>query len=84
STKNIIFLSLSFATSFDKSNILSHSSSATLYPVGLCAGVFIIATGHYAKIEKDESTGRYLLKKSVTDKKDQTYALYNLTQEQLE
>ena len=36
------------------------------------------------KIEKDEETGRYLLKKSVTDKKDQTYALYNLTQEQLE
>ena len=36
------------------------------------------------KIEKDEKTGRYLLKKSVTDKKDQTYALYNLTQEQLE
>ena len=34
--------------------------------------------------KKDEKTGRYLLKKSVTDKKDQTYALYNLTQEQLE
>ena len=40
-----------------------------------------VATGHYAKIEKDEETGRYLLKKSVTDKKDQTYALYNMTQE---
>ena len=47
-------------------------------------GCDYVATGHYAKIEKDESTGRYLLKKSVTDKKDQTYALYNLTQEQLE
>jgi len=33
---------------------------------------------------QSEETGRYLLKKSVTDKKDQTYALYNLTQEQLE
>lgn len=46
-------------------------------------GCDYVATGHYAKIEKDEKTGRYLLKKSVTDKKDQTYALYNLTQEQL-
>ncbi|MCP8579987.1 peptidase dimerization domain-containing protein, partial [Acinetobacter baumannii] len=32
-------------------------------------GCDYVATGHYAKIEKDESTGRYLLKKSVTDKK---------------
>lgn len=47
-------------------------------------GCDYVATGHYAKIEKDEETGRYQLKKSVTDKKDQTYALYNLTQEQLE
>lgn len=42
-----------------------------------------IATGHYAKIDCDKNTGRYFLRKSVTDKKDQTYALYNLTQEQL-
>ncbi|MEG2787757.1 MAG: tRNA 2-thiouridine(34) synthase MnmA [Romboutsia sp.] len=47
-------------------------------------GCDYVATGHYAKIEKDEKIGRFLLKKSVTDKKDQTYALYNLTQEQLE
>ena len=47
-------------------------------------GCDYVATGHYAKIEKDEDTGRYYLKKSVTDKKDQTYALYNMTQEQLE
>ena len=42
-----------------------------------------IATGHYAKIEYDEITDRYLLKKSKTAQKDQTYALYKLTQEQL-
>lgn len=42
-----------------------------------------IATGHYAIIEYDETLKRYLLKKSVTDKKDQTYALYNFTQDQL-
>lgn len=42
-----------------------------------------VATGHYAKVEYDENYKRYVLKKSVTIKKDQTYALYNLTQEQL-
>ncbi|MCX8130694.1 MAG: tRNA 2-thiouridine(34) synthase MnmA [Clostridia bacterium] len=46
-------------------------------------GIDYIATGHYAKIEYDDNKGRYLLRKSVTDKKDQTYALYTLTQEQL-
>lgn len=44
-------------------------------------GADYIATGHYAKIE--EHNGRYLLVKSDDDKKDQTYALYNMTQEQL-
>lgn len=42
-----------------------------------------IATGHYAKVEYDNKINRYLLRKSKTDKKDQTYALYKLTQEQL-
>ena len=46
-------------------------------------GIDYIATGHYAKVEHDAVSDRYILKKSVTDKKDQTYALYNLTQEQL-
>jgi tRNA-uridine 2-sulfurtransferase len=46
-------------------------------------GIDYIATGHYAKIEFDEILNRFLLKKSVTDKKDQTYALYTMTQEQL-
>ena len=44
-------------------------------------GADYIATGHYAKIE--EPNGRYILVKSDDDKKDQTYALYNMTQEQL-
>lgn len=46
-------------------------------------GIDYIATGHYAKVEFDSTTGRFILKKSVTVKKDQTYALYNLTQDQL-
>ena len=40
-----------------------------------------VATGHYAKVEKEEN--RYILKKSKEESKDQTYFLYKLTQEQL-
>lgn len=46
-------------------------------------GCDLIATGHYANIVFDESTGRYLLKKGADLKKDQSYVLYMLTQEQL-
>lgn len=45
-------------------------------------GADYIATGHYAQVVQLPN-GRYTLKKSVTDLKDQTYALYNLTQFQL-
>lgn len=44
-------------------------------------GAEYVATGHYAKIE--ERDGRYLLIRSDDDRKDQTYALYNFTQDQL-
>ncbi len=42
-----------------------------------------IVTGHYAQIEKEEVSGRYLLKKAADMAKDQTYFLYSLTQHQL-
>lgn len=45
-------------------------------------GADYIATGHYARVVQLDN-GRYTLEKSVTAQKDQTYALYNLTQEQL-
>ncbi len=45
-------------------------------------GADYIATGHYARIDQLPN-GRYSIKRSVTAEKDQTYALYNLTQEQL-
>ena len=45
-------------------------------------GADYIATGHYAKVDK-LSNGRYAIKMSITAAKDQSYALYNLTQEQL-
>ena len=46
-------------------------------------GADYIATGHYARIEQ-LANGRYAIRNSVTAKKDQTYALHLLTQEQLE
>ena len=45
-------------------------------------GADYIATGHYARVEKLPN-GRYSIRNSVTARKDQTYALYNLTQFQL-
>lgn len=45
-------------------------------------GADYIATGHYARILRLPN-GRYSIRNSVTAAKDQTYALYNLTQEQL-
>ena len=45
-------------------------------------GADYIATGHYARVEQ-LANGRYAVKNSVTAAKDQTYALYALTQEQL-
>jgi tRNA-uridine 2-sulfurtransferase len=42
-----------------------------------------VATGHYARIMYDEGFKRHIIKKSATPQKDQTYVLYNLTQDQL-
>lgn len=47
-------------------------------------GAEFIATGHYAQVLRDPSSERFLLSKSADERKDQTYALYMLTQEQLE
>jgi len=41
------------------------------------------ATGHYARCERDARSGRYLLKKGRDERKDQTYFLAYLEQEQL-
>lgn len=45
-------------------------------------GADYIATGHYARIAKLDN-GRLAIRNSATATKDQTYALYNLTQRQL-
>ncbi|MCT4612020.1 MAG: tRNA 2-thiouridine(34) synthase MnmA [Clostridia bacterium] len=46
-------------------------------------GADYIATGHFGKIEQDENNGRYFIRKSDADRKDQSYVLYNLSQDQL-
>ena len=52
-----------------------------LYRKALELGCDYIATGHYAVVEPDKSTGRYLLKKADDSAKDQSYVLYSLSQE---
>jgi len=46
-------------------------------------GAEFVATGHYARIEADKNTGRYLLRKGIDITKDQSYALYHLNQKTL-
>jgi tRNA-uridine 2-sulfurtransferase len=41
------------------------------------------ATGHYARVERDERLGRFILKRGIDETKDQSYFLYRLTQAQL-
>ncbi|MCX8118494.1 MAG: tRNA 2-thiouridine(34) synthase MnmA [Desulfobacterota bacterium] len=50
---------------------------------GLEMGADYLATGHYARLEFDEKEGRHLLKRGVDQKKDQSYVLFGLKQEQL-
>jgi tRNA-specific 2-thiouridylase len=47
----------------------------------LALGADALATGHYARI--DEAAGEFLLKKGVDQRKDQSYVLYQLGQEEL-
>jgi tRNA-specific 2-thiouridylase len=46
-------------------------------------GADFIATGHYARIRYDESLGRYILSRGKDSAKDQSYALWTLTQQSL-
>ena len=46
-------------------------------------GFDCVATGHYARVGYDETTGRRQLRKGVDESKDQSYVLYMLSQEQL-
>ncbi|MGB2716443.1 MAG: tRNA 2-thiouridine(34) synthase MnmA [Vicinamibacterales bacterium] len=55
---------------------------ATLASRAQALGASAVATGHYARVEKDEN-GTYLLKRGTDPGKDQSYFLFTLTQAQL-
>src|SRR5258708_36210601 len=56
---------------------------ATLAERAAGFGADAVATGHYARVERDAATGRYLLRRGIDSSKDQAYFLFSLTQDQL-
>jgi tRNA-uridine 2-sulfurtransferase len=56
---------------------------ASLDRLAVSLGCEKVATGHYARVEFDESTQRYRLMRGRDPQKDQSYFLWELTQEQL-
>ncbi len=60
-----------------------HIKFGKLFDVAKELGCEYLATGHYARIEYDEAQKRYLLARGDDAAKDQSYMLFNLTQEQL-
>ncbi len=61
----------------------NHLKFNQLHVVAQQIGADAIATGHYARVEFVENSGRWLLKRPADRSKDQTYFLFGLTQEQL-
>ncbi len=60
-----------------------HLKFEHLYNKAKELGYEYVVTGHYSRIEYNESTGRYELLKALDPTKDQSYVLYSMTQEQL-
>src|SRR5881392_2080154 len=61
----------------------NHLKFDQLLTVARQIGADKVATGHYARVEFEEESGRWLLKRPHDRAKDQTYFLFGLTQEQL-
>jgi tRNA-specific 2-thiouridylase len=61
----------------------NHLKFDQLLTVAQQIGAEAVATGHYARVEFDETRARWLLKRPADNSKDQTYFLFGLTQEQL-
>jgi tRNA-specific 2-thiouridylase len=57
---------------------------ARLVNVAREVGADRVATGHYARVEYNQQTGRFMLKKGRDLSKDQSYFLFEMTQKQLE
>src|SRR4026209_1944943 len=56
---------------------------ATLVSRAEGLGADFVATGHYARVDLDPATGRYVLKRGADPAKDQSYFLFTLNQDQL-
>jgi tRNA-uridine 2-sulfurtransferase len=61
----------------------NHLKFDQLLTVARQIGAEAVATGHYARVEFDKNSGRWILKRPADHSKDQTYFLFGLTQEQL-
>jgi len=61
----------------------NHLKFDQLLTVAQQIGAEAVATGHYARVEFDKNSGRWILKRPADHSKDQTYFLCGLTQEQL-
>ncbi len=60
-----------------------HLKFGSLLEIAKDLGNDVLVTGHYARVEQDENSGRWLLKTGLDESKDQSYMLYSLSQEQL-
>jgi tRNA-specific 2-thiouridylase len=56
---------------------------ATLLDRARMLGAETVATGHYARVSRDEATGRFVLRRGLDPAKDQSYFLFSLEQAQL-
>ena len=56
---------------------------ATLLERAQGLGADAVATGHYARVERDAASGRYSLRRGADAARDQSYFLFSLTQQQL-
>src|SRR5580658_2914468 len=61
----------------------NHLKFDQLLVVARQIGADCVATGHYARVEYDDTCERWLLRRPADKSKDQTYFLFGLTQEQL-
>lgn len=74
---------LSGRTPVPCTNCNNHVKFDPLHVTARQIGADRVATGHYARIRRNETTGRYELLRAVDSSKDQTYFLFGLKQEQM-